>query len=71
MENRLMPRVIGGSSAGSIVFAVIGTRTDAECVNDLFEVRGKDSPGHSGRLAFNFFRPVMAESETTVTTKRR
>jgi len=26
MENRLMPRVLGGSSAGSIVCAMIGTR---------------------------------------------
>lgn len=26
MENRLMPRVLGGSSAGSIVCAMVGTR---------------------------------------------
>ncbi|EEC43916.1 predicted protein, partial [Phaeodactylum tricornutum CCAP 1055/1] len=31
MENRLMPRVIGGSSAGSLVCAMIATRTDEEC----------------------------------------
>lgn len=27
MQNRLMPRVLGGSSAGSIVCAMVGTRT--------------------------------------------
>lgn len=57
MENRLMPRVIGGSSAGSIVCAMIGTRTDEECTNDLFQVKGTHAPGHSGKLAMNFFRP--------------
>lgn len=59
MENRLMPRVIGGSSAGSILCAMIGTRTDDECFNDLFDVRGTVAPGHSGRLALNFFRPIL------------
>ena len=58
MENRLMPRVLGGSSAGSIVCAMIGTRTDEECERDLFSVKGTDAPGHSGRLAINFFRPL-------------
>jgi TAG lipase / steryl ester hydrolase / phospholipase A2 / LPA acyltransferase len=58
MENRLMPRVLGGSSAGSIVCAMIGTRTDAECLNDFFESRGTDAPGHyGGKLEINFFRP--------------
>jgi TAG lipase / steryl ester hydrolase / phospholipase A2 / LPA acyltransferase len=67
MENRLMPRVIGGSSAGSIVCSMIGTRTDEECVHDLFEVKGTDAPGHSGKIVFNFFRPLQkleAEQET-------
>jgi len=58
MENRLMPRVLGGSSAGSIVCAMIGTRTDEECVNDLFNIKGTTAPGHSGRLKLNFFRPL-------------
>mmetsp|Transcript_11158 Transcript_11158/g.26811 ORF Transcript_11158/g.26811 Transcript_11158/m.26811 type:complete len:851 (-) Transcript_11158:60-2612(-) len=58
MENRLMPRVLGGSSAGSIVCAMIGTRTDEECANDLFNVRGTTAPGHSGTLMLNFFRPL-------------
>eukprot|EP00804_Cyclotella_cryptica_P021086 CCRYP_021109-RB/>CCRYP_021109-RB protein AED:0.28 eAED:0.28 QI:426/0.75/0.6/1/0.75/0.6/5/0/486 len=31
MENGLMPRVLGGSSAGSIVTAIVATRTDEEC----------------------------------------
>jgi TAG lipase/steryl ester hydrolase/phospholipase A2/LPA acyltransferase len=59
MENNLMPRVIGGSSAGSILCAMIGTRTDEECMNDLFEARGTDSVGHSGGLRLNFFRPLQ------------
>ena len=31
MMNGLMPRVLGGSSAGSIVTAIVATRTDEEC----------------------------------------
>lgn len=58
MENRLMPRVLGGSSAGSIVCAMVGTRTDEECANDLFNIRGTTAPGHSGRIMLNFFRPL-------------
>ena len=42
----------------SILCAMIGTRTDEECVNDLYDVKGSHAPGHSGRLALNFFRPV-------------
>lgn len=57
MENRLMPRVVGGSSAGSIVCAIIGTRTDEECLRDLFKMEGTNGPGHSGELPVNFFRP--------------
>ena len=38
--NNLMPRVIGGASAGSILCAMIGTRTDEELINDLFNVKG-------------------------------
>ncbi|KAG7366819.1 patatin-like phospholipase [Nitzschia inconspicua] len=58
MENRLMPRVLGGSSAGSIVCAMIGTRTDEECMNDMFEIKGTNAHGHSGRMMLNFFRPL-------------
>jgi len=58
IENRLMPRVLGGSSAGSIVCAMVGTRTNEECVNDLFNIKGTTAPGHSGRLMLNFFRPL-------------
>mmetsp|Transcript_21610 Transcript_21610/g.45072 ORF Transcript_21610/g.45072 Transcript_21610/m.45072 type:complete len:776 (+) Transcript_21610:49-2376(+) len=57
VENKLMPRVIGGASAGSILCAMIGTRTDDELNNDLFHVQGTDAPGHSGTLALDFFRP--------------
>jgi len=58
MDNRLMPRVLGGSSAGSIVCAMVGTRTDEECTNDLFNVQGTTAPGHSGKIMLNFFRPL-------------
>jgi len=58
MENGLMPRVIGGASAGSILCAMIATRTDEECLQDLFEVKGTVAPGHSGNLRINFFRPI-------------
>lgn len=58
MQNRLMPRVLGGSSAGSIVCAMVGTRTDEECESDFFNLQGTDAPGHSGSLAINFFRPL-------------
>ena len=58
MENHLMPRVIGGSSAGSILCAMLGTRTDEECQQDMFVGKGTHAPGHSGVLNFNFFRPM-------------
>lgn len=61
MENGLMPRVLGGSSAGSICCAMIATRTDEECFNDLFEVKGTVAPGHSGELQLRFFRPIGSE----------
>jgi len=58
MQNGLMPRVLGGSSAGSIVTAMVGTRTDEECFRDFFEVKGTNALGHSGQLRTDFFRPV-------------
>ncbi|KAL3767398.1 hypothetical protein ACHAW5_007658 [Stephanodiscus triporus] len=58
MLNGLMPRVLGGSSAGSIVTAIIATRTDEECFRDFFNVKGTDAPGHSGKISTDFFRPV-------------
>jgi len=63
MENGLLPRVISGASAGSILCAMIGTRTDEECMRDLFEVKGTLSPGHSGELRLNFFRPLGSSSD--------
>jgi TAG lipase/steryl ester hydrolase/phospholipase A2/LPA acyltransferase len=53
-----MPRVLGGSSAGSIVTAIVATRTDEECFRDFFEVQGTHAPGHSGLIHTDFFRPV-------------
>lgn len=64
MENGLMPRVLGGSSAGSILCAMIGTRTDQECLDDLFQAKGTTAPGHSGKLPLNFFRPINQTEET-------
>jgi TAG lipase/steryl ester hydrolase/phospholipase A2/LPA acyltransferase len=58
MLNGLMPRVLGGSSAGSIVTAIIATRTDEECFRDFFNVKGTDAPGHSGKINTDFFRPL-------------
>jgi len=62
MDNNLMPRVIGGSSAGSIVCSMVGTRTDEECRRDLYNVEGTNSPGHYGRLMYNFFAPVRSKN---------
>lgn len=61
MENNLMPRVIGGSSAGSIVCAIVGTRTDEECQEGLFNGLPTHAPGHSGTLSFDFFRPMPVQ----------
>lgn len=58
MTNGLLPRVLSGASAGSIVCAMIATRTDEECHRDLFEVNGTHATGHSGKLMLNFFRPM-------------
>lgn len=58
MQNGLMPRVLGGSSAGSIVTGIVATRTDEECFRDFFEVKGTHAPGHSGLMKTDFFRPV-------------
>lgn len=69
MENGLMPRVLGGSSAGSIVCAMVGTRTDEECINNLFHGDGTDAPGHYGRLQLNFFRPIGSEKQDPSTYK--
>uniref|UniRef100_A0A7S3L689 PNPLA domain-containing protein n=1 Tax=Amphora coffeiformis TaxID=265554 RepID=A0A7S3L689_9STRA len=63
ITNRLLPRVIGGASAGSIMCAMLGTRTDEECMNDLFCVNGTDAPGHTGKLALNFFRPYQDKQQ--------
>lgn len=67
MQNGLMPRVLGGSSAGSIVTAIVATRTDEECFRDFFEVKGTHAPGHSGQMKTDFFRPIgYAEGEGSV-----
>jgi len=57
MENGVLPRVISGASAGSIVSAMIATRMDEECKH-LFLGEGCVAPGHSGILMLDFFRPL-------------
>lgn len=58
MLNGLLPRVISGASAGSIVAAMVSTRTDEECQRDLYNTLGTNAPGHYGKLMINFFRPM-------------
>jgi TAG lipase/steryl ester hydrolase/phospholipase A2/LPA acyltransferase len=65
MENGLLPRVISGASAGSILCAMVGTRTDEECKRDLFELQGTDAPGHSGKIMLEFFRPIRKKTDMT------
>ena len=55
MLNGVLPRILGGSSAGSIVTAMVATRTDEECIHDFFEVKGTIAKGHSGQIFTNFF----------------
>ena len=69
MENGLLPRVISGASAGSIVCAMVGTRTDDEC-KQLFESSGTTAPGHSGKLMLNFFRPIGEKRDMEQTRSR-
>lgn len=64
MENNLMPRVIGGSSAGGILCSMLGTRTDEECFQDMFQAKGTNAPGHSGIISFNFFRPMPSRRQS-------
>ena len=66
MENGLLPRVISGASAGSVLAAMVGTRTDEECQLDLFNLKGTLSPGHSGKLILNFFRPLPKHVEPPI-----
>ncbi|CAM9458445.1 unnamed protein product [Chrysoparadoxa australica] len=51
MDQELMPRVISGASAGSIVAAMVGTRTDHE-LRPMFE--GND-------IFVEFFRPMRSK----------
>ena len=37
---------------------MIGTRTDEECEQGFFKLRGTVAPGHSGKLNIEFFRPL-------------
>lgn len=66
MNNGLLPRVLSGASAGSIVCAMIATRTNEECQRDLFEVKGTHAPGHSGKLMLKFFRPQKNKKRLSI-----
>ena len=70
MQNGLLPRVISGASAGSILVGMIGTRTDEECMRDLFELKGTTSPGHSGELKLDFFRPLGSAKDIKILPKQ-
>lgn len=70
MENGLLPRVISGASAGSIVCAMAGTRTDEECKRDLFMAKGTVAPGHSGAIMTDFFRPIQSRREVESSKKK-
>ena len=48
IERQLMPRVVSGASAGSIVAAMVGTRTDAE-LRPMY---------HGEGIILGFFRPL-------------
>lgn len=48
-DSNLLPRVISGSSVGSIICAMVGTRTDEE-LHDLFDPEGNS-------IKLNFFPP--------------
>lgn len=65
MKNGLLPRVLSGASAGSIVCSMIGTRTDEEAMDELFENEGSNASGHSGTLRLDFFRPVVSTESPT------
>jgi TAG lipase/steryl ester hydrolase/phospholipase A2/LPA acyltransferase len=54
-EHNLLPRVISGSSAGSIVAALVGTRTQEE-MDDLFV---------PGTIDLTFFPPVLPRTRVS------
>lgn len=62
--NNVMPRVLGGSSAGSIIVAMIATRTNEEVLNEMLLAKGTSAPGHSGILKLDFFRPQNNNNDT-------
>lgn len=58
-ENQLLPRVIAGSSVGSIICAIVGTRTEPELLDLL--------SGRAGALNLSFF----PSNESSVSRKVR
>eukprot|EP00591_Stephanopyxis_turris_P007361 CAMPEP_0195507382 /NCGR_PEP_ID=MMETSP0794_2-20130614/844_1 /TAXON_ID=515487 /ORGANISM="Stephanopyxis turris, Strain CCMP 815" /LENGTH=718 /DNA_ID=CAMNT_0040634043 /DNA_START=368 /DNA_END=2524 /DNA_ORIENTATION=+ len=66
IENGLMPRVLSGASGGSIVGALVGTRTDEEVLRDLVNLKGTVAKGHSGMLQYDFFRPMEEKGPSGV-----
>ena len=59
-EHNLLPRVISGSSAGSIVAALVGTRTQEE-MDDLFV---------PGTIDLTFFPPVLPRTRVSASLLR-
>jgi NTE family protein len=59
-EHNLLPRVISGSSAGSIVAALVGTRTQEE-MDDLFV---------PGTIDLTFFPPVLPRTRVSASLFR-
>ena len=65
---RLIPRVVAGSSAGSIVTAVLGVRTDEEFL-DLLEDRSTwDLNSSSGEI--DIFMPFSPRSSTATLAQK-
>jgi hypothetical protein len=59
MSQQLLPRVISGSSAGSIVAAMLGCLTDAEVEQKFF-----DNPATLNLRFFDWFNPSKKKHET-------
>ncbi|CBN75175.1 conserved unknown protein [Ectocarpus siliculosus] len=55
LERKLLPRVVSGASAGSIVAAMVGTRTDAE-LRPMFDGKG---------VNLEFFQPLRRSFKKT------
>jgi len=62
LNNKVLPHILSGSSAGSIVCGMIGTRNNDECQRDLFHLKGTISKQHNGQVMLNFLQPLKTSS---------